>query len=98
MSQNAITISELSILCKCANISIDKVIEDNKTMKEIKEDLEKTILETYHKYNIYYSESEKAWRTYLPDDTKPRKRKPVKRKSKEMLQSYLVKQYLATKI
>lgn len=93
MLKESVTISELNDLAMCVNMSLDKVLEDNKTMKEIQDDLKRTILETYHKHDIYYSETEKAWRTYLSDDTKPHKRKPVKRKSKEMLQNYLVDYY-----
>lgn len=39
-------------------------------MKDAKKELEHIILEN-HKYQIYYSDSEKAWRTYLPDEMKP---------------------------
>ena len=47
-----------------------------------------------HKYEIYYSESEKSWRTYLPDETKPNKRRPVKRKSKENLEKEIIRFYI----
>lgn len=49
-------------------IRIDEVLKDFENMKD------KEILKE-HKYEIYYSESEKSWRTYLPDDTNPRKSK-----------------------
>ena len=56
-------------------MTTDEVFKDFKIMAN------KKILEN-HKYEIYYSESEKSWRTYLPDETKPNKRRPVKRKQK----------------
>lgn len=49
-------------------IKMDEVLKDFEKMND------KKILKE-HKYEIYYSESEKSWRTYLPDDTNPRKSK-----------------------
>ena len=92
MSQEITTISELNDLCDCVNIRLDEVLKDDKTMKEVKKELETIILEN-HKYQIYYSDSEKAWRTYLPDETKPNKRKPLKRNSKANLEKAIVKFY-----
>ena len=54
----------------------------------------KKILEQ-HKYKIYYSESEKSWRTYLPDDSKKNKRRPIKNKSKENLEKQIIDFYLS---
>lgn len=68
-------------------INIDEVLEDYENMKK------KDILEK-HKYEIYYSESEKSWRTYLPDNTKPNNRRPVKRKSKENLEKEIIQFYI----
>lgn len=92
MLQNTITISELNDICKCVNMSLDEVSED-KTMKEIQKDLENIILETYHKYQIYFSKSDSTWRTYISDDTKTSKRKLLKRKNKEDLLKFLVDYY-----
>ena len=36
----------------------------------------------------------KSWRTYLPDETKPNKRRPVKRKSKENLEKEIIRFYI----
>ena len=54
--------------------------------------LKKKILEE-HKYTIYYIEKENAYRTYLPDDNKPNKRRPIKRKSKEELEEAIISFY-----
>ena len=78
---NPVTFSDITLLntlATCANMTTDEVFKDFKIMAN------KKILKN-HKYEIYYSESEKSWRTYLPDETKPNKRRPVKRKSKENL-------------
>lgn len=92
MSQGITTVSELNDLCDCANIRLDEVLKDDKTMKDAKKELEHIILEN-HKYQIYYSESEKAWRTYLPDETKANKRKPLKRNSKANLEKAIIEFY-----
>lgn len=62
-------LNNLRVLAQCANISLDMVSED-KTMKEIQNDLEKIILETYHKHKTFFSESDSTWRSYIPDETK----------------------------
>ena len=49
-------------------IKMDEVLKDFEKMND------KKILKE-HKYEIYYSESEKSWRTYLPDDTKAKRAK-----------------------
>lgn len=68
-------------------MTTDEVFKDFKIMAN------KKILKN-HKYEIYYSESEKSWRTYLPDETKPNKRRPVKRKSKENLEKEIIRFYI----
>lgn len=73
---NPVTSSDITLLntlAACANMTADEVFKDFEIMAN------KKILEN-HKYEIYYSESEKSWRTYLPDDTKPNNRRPIKRK------------------
>nr|WP_317428855.1 hypothetical protein [uncultured Blautia sp.] len=67
-------------------IKIDEVLKDFENMKD------KEILKE-HKYEIYYSETEKSWRTYLPDDSKPNKRKPLKRRDRENLEKEIVRFY-----
>ena len=87
---NPVTSSDITLLntlAACANMTPDEVFKDFKLMAN------KKILEN-HKYEIYYSESEKSWRTYLPDDTKPNNRRPVKRKSKENLEKEIVRFYI----
>ena len=65
---NPVTFSDITLLntlATCANMTTDEVFKDFKIMAN------KKILKN-HKYEIYYSESEKSWRTYLPDETKPK--------------------------
>lgn len=83
----------LQYVLSCDNINPDEVLNDSMTMKQIKQNFIQKILEN-HPYDIYYSASEKAWRTYLRDDTKKNKRKPIKRSSKENLENYLVNYYV----
>ena len=90
LMNNAIAQSDITLLntlATCANMSADEVFKDFKTMAN------KKILEN-HRYEIYYSESEKSWRTYLPDDTKPNNRRPIKRKSKENLEKEIIRFYI----
>lgn len=82
-------LNNLWVLAQCANISLDMVSGD-KTMKEIRNGLEKIILETYHKHQIYFCQNDSTWRTYIPDDTKTNKRKVIKRRNKEDLEKFLV--------
>ena len=87
---NPVTSSDITLLntlAACANMTADEVFKDFETMTN------KKILEN-HKYEIYYSESEKSWRTYLPDDTKPNNRRPIKRKSKENLEKEIIRFYI----
>lgn len=57
VTQSDITL--LNTLATCANMSADEVFKDFKLMAN------KKILEN-HKYEIYYSESEKSWRLIYP--------------------------------
>lgn len=87
---NPVTSSDITLLntlAACANMTTDEVFKDFETMAN------KKILEN-HKYEIYYSESEKSWRTYLPDDTKSHNRRPIKRKSKENLEKEIIRFYM----
>ena len=67
-----------------------------KPMQDVLNDIENMNREYYlkkHSYQIYYSESDKRWRTYLPDSTKKNKRKPITSTSKEKLEDKIVKYY-----
>ena len=70
----------------------DKILLDG-ILKDFENTMNKKILEQ-HKYNIYFSEAEQAWRTYLPDESKKNHRRPIKRKEKENLEKEIVKFYL----
>lgn len=83
---NNALLSDLTLLADCANIQLNEVLKDLSMKADIK------ILEQ-HKYEVYYSQSENAWRTYLPDDTKANKRKPLKRSTKENLEKEIIRFY-----
>ena len=57
-----------------------------KSSKILKLMANKKILEEYTNMKFITRNQKKDWRTYLPDETKPNKRRPVKRKSKENLE------------
>lgn len=43
-----------------------------------------------HPYKIFFSSSDNKWHTYIPDETKPNKRKPVKRKEQEDIENIVI--------
>lgn len=83
--------SKLEILLHYAQ-NCDKILLDG-ILKDFENTMNKKILEQ-HKYNIYFSEAEQAWRTYLPDESKKNHRRPIKRKEKADLEKEIVKFYL----
>lgn len=86
-------LNTLHELAQCVNMSLWDEFSGDKTMNEIQSNLEKIILETYHKYQIYFSKYDSTWKTYITDDTKTNKRKLVKRKNKSDLEKFLVNYY-----
>ena len=80
---------ELNFLLNCGNVDLDEdgVLKDLETM------MNKKILEQ-HPYKIYYAESEKSWRSYLPDATKTNKRRPIKCKSRANLEKKIINYYV----
>ena len=51
------------------------------------------ILKQIHPYEIYFSESEQRWSTYIKDDSKLSGRKRIVRKQKRDLEKYLLQHY-----
>lgn len=46
-----------------------------------------------HKYDIYFSESDKRWHTHLPDETKGEKRRRIARKNRADLETLIINFY-----
>ena len=46
-----------------------------------------------HKYEIYFSESDNRWHSYLPDDSKKNGRKPVAKTKLEDLKKAIIQHY-----
>lgn len=88
-SDNKDSIARLNTLAKYANIPLDETLKDVEAM------IRQKILEDKHKFSIYYLEKEDAYRTYLPDDSKPNHRRPIKRKSKKELEEVIIDFYIA---
>lgn len=71
-----------------ANLASDDALEiTNIIMKST------TILKN-HPYDIFYLEKENRWCTYVPDENHPRKRRPIRSKSKETVEKKLIHYYL----
>lgn len=87
---NQSAISKLTSLSAYANMGLDEVLKDFEIMTK------KKILEQ-HAYSIFYSETSKCWRTYLPDENRPRKRRLIENKSRENLEKKIVEFYLEKK-
>lgn len=51
------------------------------------------ILKQVHPYEIYFSEYENRWSTYIKDDSQPSGRKRIVRKQKGALEKYLLEHY-----
>lgn len=88
-SDNKDSIARLNTLAKYANIPLDETLKDVEAM------IRQKILEDKHKFSIYYLKKEDAYRTYLPDDSKPNHRRPIKRKSKKELEEVIIDFYIA---
>ena len=84
----------LKNLSHCDNIQLDEALEDDLYMKYLKSKAIERILEKNHPYNIYFSDKENAWRTYLYDKTKKNHRYAVKRRSEEELKLFLANYYI----
>lgn len=67
-------------------INLD-VIQNDIKMKKDEEILKN------HKYEIYYSESDGRWHTYVPDDSKKNGRRPIAKKQKEGLEKAIIQYY-----
>lgn len=80
---------------KFTHNDFDEVLKDLENMKK-KITIQK-IIEENHKYEIYYSKSEQAWRTYLPDESKKNHRRSVKRKNKDDLENLIAEFYMEKK-
>ncbi len=93
---NYISTSILQYLQSCDRMRLNEVLNNDMSMKQLSQKIIQELLEN-HPYEIYYSNSENAWRTYIKNETKPTGRKPIKRKSKKDLENYLIEYYLDCK-
>lgn len=68
---------------------------DNEEMT--KKQRENIIKEHVEKYTTKYYESDKRWHSFLPDETHPRKMKPIAKRKKEDLEYAIISYYEANK-
>lgn len=66
-----------------SRVDILKQVEDMKNKDYLNE----------HKYSIWEGEKDKKWYTYLPDETRPRKKKLIKRTTKDAIEKEVIKYY-----
>lgn len=65
---------------------------EDDVLKELREMKKKEIL-GQHPYSIFYSESDKRWHSYLPDNSKKNHRRPIAKKEKIDLENSIVDYY-----
>ena len=68
-------------------------LDDDLTMKESKQIIEKRIIEKIHPYSIFYMESTGQWTSHLPDPTKKSGRRLIRRNRKEDLYQAIIQFY-----
>ncbi|MCI6164007.1 MAG: tyrosine-type recombinase/integrase [Lachnospira sp.] len=89
MNKKNITQEQLNILLNTissSNIKLDDVLQQANDM------IKKEVLKQ-HKYPITYGKGDGRWHTYIPDESKPKKRKSVAKRNKEDLENYLIEFY-----
>ena len=89
------SIFRLQDLLRCAKLLgvSEYEFSDNKTMRQINQELMEHILTEVHPYKIYQSGKEGRWFTYIHDPSRPRNRKLIKRTSYEAICETLVEHY-----
>ena len=76
----------LQYLSKFYKIESSDVLNNIEKMKNLE------IIEQ-HPYAIWFNESDNRWHTYLPDDTKPQKRRPIAKRNKSNLENCIIDYY-----
>ena len=67
---------------------------NNENMKKLKKDLEKEILNKIHPYKIYESKTVPGqWFTHLPDESRPEKRRKIKRMGYDNIRAAVINYY-----
>ena len=74
----------ISFYLSCDTISLSDVMSCTEDL------LMNKILKQVHPYQIFFSESDNRWHTYIKDETKLSGRKPIARKEKKDLEKYLL--------
>ena len=89
---------ELELLLKLAEEAGSDTSKPYEYMAKIKKSIREAILSAHlEKYDIYYCESDDRYHSYLPDETRPNKRRSVAKKTREALEEQIVLYYLDQK-
>ncbi len=86
---NLISKDALSFFLNC------DIISSSDVMSLTEDIIMNKILKKVHPYDIFYSESDNRWHTYIVDETKLSGRKAIARKKKGDLEKYLLELYHA---
>ena len=87
---------ELELLLKLAEEAGSDTSEACEYMSKLKKSVKEAILAAHlEKYNIYFCESDGRYHSYLPDETRPKNRKPIAKKTREELEEAIVTFYLS---
>lgn len=76
----------LNFLIETGKIESDDVLNELNLMK-------KNNILKQHPWKIFFSESDQRWHSYLPDDSKKNKRRPIARKKKEDIETVITNYY-----
>ncbi len=78
---------ELKLFLELAEKAGSDTSEACKYMSKLKKSVKEAILAAHlEKYSIYYCESDGRYHSYLPDETRPKGRKPIAKKTREELE------------
>ena len=89
-------IKELQLLMKLAEEAGSDTSEACDYVSKLKKSVKEAILAAHlEKYSIYYCESDGRYHSYLPDETRPKGRKPVAKKTREELEAMVISFYLS---
>ncbi len=87
---------ELKLFLELAEKAGSDTSEACEYMSKLKKSVKEAILAAHlEKYNIYFCESDGRYHSYLPDETRPKNRKPIAKKTREDLEEAIVTFYLS---
>lgn len=71
----------------------NNILQDREAIEEEMKKADRAKHLAQHRYSIWLATGKNEWITYVPDESKPRKKRKVARKTKEQLEDYLLDFY-----